>query len=57
MYNDTCWVSWCVADRVGARSQARVAVLWIVGMAHKVAQNYIHTVDMYIDANEMNEIN
>ena len=57
MYNDTCWVSWCVADRVGARSQARVAVLWIVGVAHKVAQNYIHTVYMYIDANEMNEIN
>lgn len=34
-----CWVRWCIADRIGARSEARMAVLWIVGVAHKVAQN------------------
>ncbi len=35
----TCRVGWCIADRVGAGSEARVAVLWIIRVAHKVAQN------------------
>ena len=35
----TCRVSWCIADRVGAGSEARVAVLWVIRVAHKVAQN------------------
>lgn len=34
-----CWMSRCVADRVGTRCQARMTVFWIIRMTHKVAQN------------------